>query len=170
LLRATGDRLLTTMWGSIAPRSGGALMSEQQQSFENHARTIPAYHFFTFGLIVLNLIWAIYRVVTDFSADRAATLAVAIVLVMVALYARIFALTVQDRVIRLEMRLRLAQLLPVDLQPGVNELSVDQLCALRFASDSELAELTRRVLSDGIKDRKTIKRMIRTWQPDFLRA
>jgi hypothetical protein len=140
------------------------------QSFDNHARTIPAYHFFTFGLIVLNLLWAIYRLATAFSIDRLATLAVAVVLVMLFVYARVFALTVQDRVIRLEMRLRLAQLLPADLQPRVDDLTVGQLCALRFAGDSELPGLTRRVLTDGIKDRKTIKKMIRDWRADLLRA
>lgn len=140
------------------------------QNFQNHTRIVPAYHMFTFGLIVINALWSIYRVATDFSADRLMTLFVAVALVMVFFFARTFALTVQDRVIRLEMRLRLAQLLPPDLRPRINELTIDQLCALRFASDAELPELTRRVLIDHVGDRKTIKQMIKTWEADWLRA
>jgi hypothetical protein len=140
------------------------------QSFQNHARIVPAYHVFAFGLIAANTLWSIYRVFTDFSVDRLMGLAVAIALLLLFFYARVFALRVQDRVIRLEMRLRLAQLLPPDLRPRINELTVGQLCALRFASDAELPELTRRVLSDNIKDRKTIKQMVRTWEADWLRA
>jgi hypothetical protein len=140
------------------------------QSFENHTRTIPAYHYFTFGLLAANALWAIYRVVTDFSVDRLMTLFVAVALIMMFFFARIFALRVQDRVIRLEMRLRLAQLLPADLRPRINDLSVGQLCALRFAPDAELPELTRRVLADNIRDRKAIKRMVRNWEADVLRA
>ena len=140
------------------------------QNFDNHTRTVPAYHMFTFALIVINALWSIYRVATDFSWDRLMTLFVAVALVMIFFFARTFALTVQDRVIRLEMRLRLAQLLPPDLRPRINELTVDQFCALRFASDAELPELTRRVLTDNVGDRKTIKKMIKTWEADWLRA
>ena len=140
------------------------------QTFENHARLIPAYHYFTFGLIFVNALWAIYRVATDFSVDRLMTLFVAVALVMIFFFARTFALTVQDRVIRLEMRLRLAQVLPADLRPRINDLSVNQLCALRFAPDAELPDLTRRVLADNIRDRKSIKRMVKNWEADVLRA
>ena len=140
------------------------------QNFENHTRIVPAYHIFTFPLIVINALWSIYRVATDFSWDRLMTLFVAIALVMIFFCARIFALTVQDRVIRLEMRLRLSQLLPAELRSRINELTVDQLCALRFASDAELPELTRRVLSDNVGSRKAIKKMIKTWEADWLRA
>ena len=140
------------------------------QTFENHTRTVPAYHMFTFFLIVINALWSIYRVATDFSWDRLMTLFVAIALAMVFFYARAFVLTVQDRVIRLEMRLRLAQVLPADLRPRINELTVSQLCALRFASDAELPDLTRRVLTDNVGDRKSIKKMIKNWEADWLRA
>jgi hypothetical protein len=90
--------------------------------------------------------------------------------VLVALYARMFALTVQDRVIRLEMRLRLEKLLPADLKSRILEFSVGQLIALRFASDAELPDLARRVLDEKVKDKKSIKQMIKTWKPDYLRA
>jgi hypothetical protein len=84
--------------------------------------------------------------------------------------ARVFALTVQDRVIRLEMRLRMKDVLPADLQPRILEFTPGQLVALRFASDGELPDLARAVLKDGIKDKKTIKQMITHWQADELRA
>ena len=76
----------------------------------------------------------------------------------------------QDRVIRLEMRLRMQQLLPADLRPRIPEFSVGQLVALRFASDQELPELARKVLDEKIEDRKAIKKLVKNWQPDFLRA
>jgi hypothetical protein len=144
-------------------------MPQPAQSFENHAKLIPAYHFFTFGLIVINLLWNLYRTVVDFSVAQLMSLAVAVVLLMLFFFARIFALTVQDRVIRLEMRLRLAALVP-DLTPRLGEFTVNQLCSLRFASDAELPELSRRVLAEKLDDRKTIKRMIRHWEADHLRA
>jgi len=89
---------------------------------------------------------------------------------MGALLARIFALSVQDRVIRLEMRLRLAELLPMDLKGQINEFTVAQLVGLRFASNEELPELARRVLQDRITDRTAIKKMVKNWRPDYLRA
>ena len=95
---------------------------------------------------------------------------VALALMVLAVAARTMALTVQNRVIRLEERLRLQRLLPADLQGRIEELTVPQLVALRFASDAELAELTRTVLTQGITDKKAIKGMITSWRPDELRA
>jgi hypothetical protein len=82
----------------------------------------------------------------------------------------LLALTVQDRVIRLEMRLRLAELLPAEMQPRIPEFTVAQLVSLRFASDAELPALAKKVLDEKINDRKAIKKMIKNWQPDELRA
>lgn len=140
------------------------------QSFEHHAKVVPAFHQVALPILALNLIWSIIRVVRTFSFDALVAVLLAVALVIIALYARLFALTVQDRVIRLEMRLRMAELLPADLKPRIREFTVGQLVALRFASDQELPELARKVLTDGIRDRKTIKKMVKNWQPDFLRA
>jgi hypothetical protein len=85
-------------------------------------------------------------------------------------FARLFALAVQDRVIRLEERLRLERLLPPDLQPRIQDFATAQLVALRFASDAELPALARKVLAENITDRKVIKRMIQNWRPDYQRA
>ena len=140
------------------------------QSFENHTRIVPAYHMVAFPILAINLLWSLYRVIRNFSADAVVGLLLAFALVIIFLFARLFTLTVQDRVIRLEMRLRLERLLPADLQPRIPDLTVSQLVALRFASDEELPALTRRVLTENITDRKVIKQMIQKWNPDNLRA
>ena len=140
------------------------------QSFANHTRIVPAYHMGAFGCLVINLLWSGYRVVSNFSADALVALLVAVALVLIFFHARIFTLTVQDRVIRLEMRLRLEKLLPADLQPRIPEFTISQLVALRFASDEELPALARKVLTENITDRKAIKGMIQKWNPDYLRA
>jgi hypothetical protein len=81
-----------------------------------------------------------------------------------------FALAVQDRVIRLEMQVRMQGVLPVNLRPRIPEFTVNQLVALRFASDAELPALAGKVLSESLNDRKSIKRMIQNWRADDLRA
>jgi len=144
-------------------------MPQPTQTFENHAKFVPAYHFFTFGLAVINLLWNLYRSAVDFSLAQLMSLVVAVVLLMLFFFARIFALTVQDRVIRLEMRLRLALLAP-DLTPRLDEFTVDQLCSLRFAGDAELPALARQVLAEKLDERKAIKRLIRDWRADHLRT
>ena len=84
--------------------------------------------------------------------------------------ARIMAVTVQDRVIRLEMRLRMRELFPADLAARIPEFTPKQLVALRFASDAELPALARKVLDERLTDGKTIKQLVRDWQADTLRA
>jgi len=142
-----------------------------EQNFANHVRFVPAFHLVALPILLLNLGWSIYELVhTWFSFGAVVGVLLAIALLLVALYARMFALTVQDRVIRLEMRLRMEKILPADLKPRVPEFTVDQLVALRFASDAELPELSRRVLEEKLKNRKSIKQMIKTWKADYLRA
>ncbi len=141
----------------------------QQQTFENHAKVVPAYHYFTFGLIAVYFFYRLYVAVTAFSLDALMSLLLVVALLMVFFWARLFALRVQDRVIRLEMRLRLLRLVPA-LAPRLDEFTINQLCSLRFASDGELPALAEKVLADKLDDRKAIKRMIRDWQADLLRA
>jgi len=140
------------------------------QNFENHAKFVPAFHIVVLGIFTVNLGWSLYRVAHAFSTETVVSLLLAVAFILLALYARIFALTVQDRVIRLEMRLRMQQLLPSELRPRISEFSVSQLVALRFASDAELPVLAKKVLDEKLNDRKAIKKMIRDWQPDLLRA
>lgn len=140
------------------------------QNFDNHAKFVPGFHVLVLGILAINLIWSIYRFFHAFSVESAISLLLAIAFVLLAFYARIFALAVQDRLIRLEMRLRMLQILPAELRPRIPEFSVGQLVALRFASDAELPALAKKVLDEKLNDRKAIKKMIREWQPDFLRA
>ena len=140
------------------------------QSFEKHARIVPGFHFLTFGLLLVNFLWNAYRAIQAPTRGAAFSLALALGLIFLFFYARLFALAVQDRVIRLEERLRMERLLPADLKPRIGEFTTPQLIALRFASDEELPELARKVLDEKIEDRKAIKRMIKNWRPDFQRA
>ncbi|MHB8734060.1 MAG: DUF6526 family protein [Terriglobales bacterium] len=140
------------------------------QTFANHAKFVPAYHAVVFPILAFNLGWSLYRLLHAPGMEAVVSLLVAVALLLLFFFARLFALTVQDRVIRLEMMLRLERLLPPDLRPRIGELSLSQVVALRFASDAELATLTRTVLEGDIQDRKTIKRMVQQWRPDHLRA
>ena len=140
------------------------------QNIENHAKFVPAFHVGVLGIFGANLIFRVVRLFYVFDLERVFGLLLAIGFALCALYARLFALTVQDRVIRLEMRLRMERLLPADLRSRIGEFSVAQLVSLRFASDAELPELARKVLDGKIEDRKAIKQMVREWQADSLRA
>lgn len=147
-----------------------------EQSYGNHRKFVPGFHFVTFGILAVNFFWSLYRLFRGFPEveiplfDRILGVLVAAALIGVALYARLFALSVQDRVIRNEMHARLETLLPLDLRPRIGELRRGQLVALRFASDEELPELTRQVLDGRLTKGDEIKRAIRSWRGDFLRA
>jgi hypothetical protein len=144
-------------------------MSETQ-NLQNHTKLVPGFHFFVLPVLVINLIWSIVDMVHGFSAQSTRSAVVALALLMLAFTTRLMALTVQDRVIRLEMRLRLQQLLPADCRSRIPEFTVGQLVSLRFAGDAELPDLARKVLQDKVTNRKAIKQLVRDWQPDFLRA
>jgi hypothetical protein len=145
-------------------------MPNAAQSLKNHARFIPLYHFVAGPILVANLLWTALRAVREPSGGTIFPALVAVALVIVFFYARIFALRVQDRVIRLEMRLRLRELLPADLVPRLSEFTPAQLVALRFASDRELPALARQVLEQRLHDRRAIKQLVKEWQADHLRA
>ncbi len=146
------------------------MAQQKTQNFENHARWVPTYHYLLAGIVFINLIWSLYKVVVSFSADRVMGLLLAVGFLLLFYHSRQFAKTVQDRVIRQEMRLRLERILPLDLRPRINDFTLTQLIALRFASDAELSDLARKVLNENLADSTAIKRMIRNWQPDFLRV
>src|SRR5215831_2947648 len=145
-------------------------MSETTQTYKNHAKIIPIYHYFALPVAAANALLLLYRAATHPSVDTIITALMGVALAVMFLMARVFALTVQDRVIRLEMRLRLRELLPPDLQPRLGEFTRNQLVALRFASDAELPALARRVLDERLNDRKAIKLLVQQWQADHLRA
>jgi hypothetical protein len=140
------------------------------QNYANHTRWVPPYHFVAGPIFILNFGWAIYRLVKDQSRDNIVSLLVAIALLILFLSSRLFTVTVQDRVIRLEMQLRMASVLPADMRSRIPEFTRDQMCALRFANDAELPELARTVLDEKINDRNGIKKHIKNWEADELRA
>lgn len=141
----------------------------QPQTYANHVRLVPLYLAALIALFI-NASWSLYDLIGGVTIASVRAAVVAVALVVVALYARSFALRAQDRIIRLEVRLRLREVLPVDLQPRIAALTINQLVALRFAGDRELPGLVTRVLTDGIQDRKVIKQMVTDWQADDLRV
>jgi hypothetical protein len=128
------------------------------QNYANHRKNVPLFHFFVLPFFIFYIGWSINHLVKSFSADTVVGVLLALALLLSALYGRMFAMAVQDRVIRLEMRFR------------IPEFTVAQLVALRFAGDAELPELARKVLQEKLEDRNAIKKMIRDWQPDTQRA
>lgn len=153
-------------------------MSEPQ-NLSNHAKIVPAFHFFVLPVLALNLVWSsIYGIKVLLNSalgvwpriSGLVMILIALALIALAFLARLFALGVQDRVIRLEERLRYQQLLPADLQPRINDFTINQLVSLRFASDAELPALARKVLDGKIDSRKAIKHMIQSWRADYQRV
>lgn len=141
------------------------------QGYSSHVRFFPPFHFFVLPALLINLGFSAYWWwKAGFSLAGAVAVLVAATLFVGFTCARVMALAVQDRVIRLEERLRFERLLPADLQARIPEFTINQLVALRFASNAELPELARKVLDEHIKERKAIKQMIKTWRPDFVRA
>lgn len=145
-------------------------MAERAQNYKNHARLLPAFHFFVIPVLLLNLLSAGRYVWRTPSLGTAFGFVVAAALLTLGLLSRVQVLTVQDRVIRLEMRLRLRQVLPADLQIHINNLTPRQLAGLRFASDDELAPLVREITGGTLQTSKDIKLRVKNWQADHLRA
>lgn len=143
----------------------------EQQSFSNHAKWFPPFHFFAAPILLANLIWSFFRLKpSGYSAYSIFYVFVAAALLVTLFAARIMALKVQDRVIRLEERLRYQRLLPADLQARADDFTINQIVSLRFASDAELPALARKVLDEKINERKVIKQLIKVWKSDDLRA
>jgi uncharacterized membrane protein len=145
-------------------------MSKQvPQTRENHVMLDPPFHFFLIPLGIFLLIWSIVNVVHHPSSEAEILTGLAFLLVVLALKARAYALKVQDRVIRLEERLRLASLLDTANCGRITELTEAQLIALRFASDAEAPVLAARALNENL-DRKGIKAAIQQWRGDYFRV
>ena len=145
------------------------MSKEKQQDFSNHSRLVIGYHVVTFLLILVNMLYALYSVFVAPSVTTTIMAATGVGLLLLFYYARAFSLGNQDRIIRLEERLRFDRLLSGDLRTRAQSLSVDQLVAIRFASDDELESLVRKVLDEGTSAQKDIKALIRNWRPDHER-
>jgi len=127
------------------------------------------FHYVTLGLIFFPTLYFLYAVVTDFSVHALMTVALGVGVIMATLFARLFPLGVQDRVIRLEERLRLASVLPPEMHGDIESIPTDLLVGLRFAPDEELEVLVRRVLNGELSDRTAVKMAIQAWRSDHQR-
>jgi hypothetical protein len=152
------------------------MAENEPQSFAHHTRWDPLFHFFllpvfAFGLIMALIHFFAHMMDSDFRDNFHAFLLIvlAAALLVAVTKIRTYSLRVQDRVIRLEERLRLSQLLPEPLRSRIPELTVGQLVALRFASDGEIPKLVERTLKENLS-RSDIKKAIQAWRPDNLRV
>jgi hypothetical protein len=138
------------------------------QTIDNHMRLDPPYHMFVVPVAGISLLVAIWYLIQSPGFYSAWLVVVAAAAVVLVLKVRTYALKAQDRVIRLEERLRLASLLPQSLCSRIGELSERQLIALRFASDAELPGLAEKTLAGKLAG-ADIKKAIVTWRPDYWR-
>ena len=156
-----------------------------EQNLRNHARIDPAYHYFVMPVFLINLVLAIVRLAHPHGGWHGRGMAthhlagqigwhvwnvvVALALVVLAGVVRTYALRVQDRIIRMEERIRMAALLPMEMQMLQRELTTRQIIALRFASDAELALLVEQTVREKLTP-KAIKQNIRNWRADTHRV
>jgi hypothetical protein len=139
------------------------------QNLANHSRFDPPFHFFLLPLVLILWITSVVFLVRHPGWEHLWGLLLVTALFVAAGKARGYALKVQDRVIRLEERLRLATLLPEPLRSQIAKLNESQLIGLRFASDEETPALVQRTLSENLS-RADIKKAIKNWQPDYWRV
>ena len=145
-------------------------MTDSRQNFANHARFNPWYHFVALPILVANLVVATVVFFRQPGAWTAWSVVVALGVGIGIGVARSQALTVQNRLIRLEERQRLRSLLPLEDHAAIDTLRVRDLIALRFASDAEVPALFKRVVAGEFSKPKEIKQAVRDWRPDHLRV
>ena len=139
------------------------------QSLSNHGRLDPLYHFFLLALYLLNLVYAGIHLHRQQTISAGWYLVLSLAAIVPILKLRSYPLKVQDRIIRLEERLRLQALAPEAWHAQIYRLSEDQLIALRFAADDEVVELAKQALEHNLT-RKQIKERIKSWRPDDWRV
>jgi hypothetical protein len=144
------------------------MAENEPQTYANHPRYDPIFHFVTFGALVVNFFLSIYWLVKNPGLASAWTLVMALVFLVFFFKIRSYPLGVQDRLIRLEERLRLTALLPEPLKARIPELSPRQLVGLRFASDDELPSLVERTLAGNLREGE-IKKLVVKWRADTFR-
>lgn len=145
-------------------------MADTSQTYANHTRWHPPFHFFVLPVMLINFVWSIVECVKHPGWNQGWWIVVSLALLVLTFVARTNALKVQDRIIRLEEKLRYQQLLPADLARQAGSLSVGQIIALRFASDEELEGLVREVLGGRLTKAAEIKRAIKNWRADTFRV
>ena len=142
----------------------------ETQTYQNHPRWFPLFHFVITPLLAVLIIWAAACMMMEFQWWRVQILLLAISVGLVGLAARIQALKVQDRLIHLEETLRYSRLLDPELAEKAKGLKLSQIIALRFASDEELPDIVRRTISGEFATPKDIKLAIRSWRGDHRRV
>jgi hypothetical protein len=145
-------------------------MTSNPQTRGSHRRFIPMWHFFALPVLIINVFVVAVRFVRVPTGINGWSVIVALALVIGIFVSRSMPLRAQDRIIRLEEKIRFEKVLPTDLRGRIEELTPEQFIGLRFAPDDEVPELTRRVLNGELKTRSDIKRAIRNWRPDHLRV
>ncbi|HKW98712.1 MAG TPA: DUF6526 family protein [Bryobacteraceae bacterium] len=138
------------------------------QTYANHTRLDPLFHGFILPVAGISVVVAIWNAVKNFGWGSAWWVVISIAAVVAVLKIRLYALRVQDRLIRLEERLRLGQLLKEPARSRIDELTEAQLIGLRFACDAELPALTEKALG-GMTNRE-IKKAVGSWRPDYFRV
>ncbi len=144
-------------------------MPQREQSLANHARYVPMYHLVLGGLVGALFLRSVQLLWRGPSADHVWGFLLAVALLILTWYERAFPLGVQDRLIRLEMRLRLERLLPAEQFARCDRIALPQLVALRFAGDAELPGLVTEVLDGKLVRPQDIKRRVKDWQADWAR-
>lgn len=140
-----------------------------QQSLSNHTKYDPAFHFFLIPVLAINVVLVAIQLFRSPRPLGFWLLLISLALLVMAGRMRSYATHLQDRIIRLEERLRLASLLQEPLRSRIAELSGSQLIALRFASDAELPALVQRALDEKLT-RSDIKKAVTDWRPDYSRV
>jgi Family of unknown function (DUF6526) len=139
------------------------------QNLANHARLDPPFHFFVLPVFAITWVASVVFLVRHPSIHTGWLVVVVTAAITAVLRIRIYALKVQDRVIRLEERLRLASLLPESQRNQVEQLNEGQLIGLRFASDQEVPALVARAVAERLS-RADIKKAVLIWRPDYWRV
>jgi hypothetical protein len=145
------------------------MAEEQTQNFASHRRYDPAWHFVALMILAIGVVVAAWHAYRHQGWYNYWMIVYTFGVVLAVARARTHTLTVQNRLIRLEMRSKIRETIP-RLAPRVNELSLSQLIGLRFASDAELPDLIDRCLKGELANGEAVKKVIRDWQPDYVRA
>jgi hypothetical protein len=145
-------------------------MTETPQSYANHRRVFPLYHLFALPVLLAHVAVTLVGALREPTLWTFWTFLVSIGLVAAVVANRASTLIVQNRVIGLEMRLRLATVLPVELCQRIPELGIKQLVGLRYAGDAELPGLVERCLRGELPTADAVKRAVTQWRPDYVRA
>ncbi len=145
-------------------------MAKTPQTFANHTRWQPPFHFFIAPVMLINLIWSVVQFIRTPGLNSGWWIVVSLALLMLAFLVRLNSLKVQDRLIRLEEKLRYQQILSAPICQQASALDMRQIIALRFAGDDELEELVGSVLAGKLAKAGDIKRAIKGWRADMFRV